>query len=188
MEEKEGLIVEYKALREEIKNNSQVIANIFTVTITGMAVLTGYGFKEKNWVIFLCSFVMLIPALWFIASQLESTVRIATYIRTCIEPYVDGLRWENKLSQLRKSNLVPERKYTLSITGIYGAIGITCILLSWIFFPWGGKGYSIIELVILIIASVVLVATMVQVILNVSKCFGQDFGSKYCKAWRELKE
>jgi predicted neutral ceramidase superfamily lipid hydrolase len=181
VENKETLITEYNSLREEIKNNSQVTAQIFTVTITATALLIGYATQTKNWIVFLSPFAVLIPSLWFISSQLESTIRIATYIKTFIEPKIEDLNWENKLFQLRRSGMMPERKYTLSITGIYGTIGLVCLVFSWVFMD-----YTTVNIIILSIVSPIVGGIMLFVALDVKKCFGLDFYLKYCKVWEEL--
>ena len=181
---KSELIAEYNMLQDEIKTNSQVTAQIFTVTITAAGLLIGYGLQARSWIIFFSPFAILLPSLWFISSQLESTIRIATYIKIFIEPKINGLEWENRLCQLRKKVMIPEKKYTLSITGIYGAIGFGCLILAWVLIG----DYSLSNVSILSVATIIVGCILIIVIINVRRCFGLGCYSNYCKAWEKLLE
>lgn len=84
---------EYEALRQEIITNAEMIAEVFTISITVAVMIIGYGIQRtqeqkgeaSRGLLFLCPLGILIPSLWFIFSQLESTVQIATYIQTFLE-------------------------------------------------------------------------------------------------------
>ena len=71
-----------------------------------------------------------IPSLWFISSQLESTVQIATYIQTFIETGQDVLNWETRLSLLRQVGTSPGTLYTFSISTVYIGLGLVSFVLS----------------------------------------------------------
>ncbi len=136
---------EYGALRAEILNNSTIIAQVFTISITSVVAFLGFGLqsKSKNWIFFLSVFAVLIPSLTFISSQLESTVRISTYIMTFYEngesasPDTNALfNWENRLYKMRfhdnaaKTSAGSDRPYTFSISDLYLGLGITAVMLS----------------------------------------------------------
>ena len=107
---------EYEALRQEIIANAGIIADVFTISITAAVVILGYGIQREqetegdtgSWLLFLCPLGILAPSLWFISSQLESTVQIATYIQTFLEKRQDVLNWETRLSLLRQAGTSPE--------------------------------------------------------------------------------
>ena len=162
MEKQEILIAEYKSLRDEIKTNSQMTGQVFTFAITVSAALLGYGLDKGYWGIFLSPFVVLIPSLYFISSQLESTTRIAAYIQNYIESKIDELNWETDFLTLRKNKLLPsKRKYTLSIAGLYGGIGFVSILLSWLFL----KCYSVKNVAIISVVSIIIIIFMTNGII-----------------------
>lgn len=183
MENKDDLITEYKALREEIKTNSQLTAQVFTIAMTASAALIGYGLQASYWPIFLSPFAILIPSLYFISSQLESTTRIAAYMQIYIEPKLEGLNWETEFLNLRKNKLLPaRRKYRFSISGLYGAVGFVCLLLSWLFL----KPYSIKNIAIISVASIILIILMANAILIIQRAFKIEFCLEYNESWRKL--
>ena len=142
MEQKQIIIEldfsEYEALRQEIIANAGIIADVFTVSITAAVVILGYGIQREqetegdtgSWLLFLCPLAILAPSLWFISSQLESTVQIATYIQTFLEEGQDLLNWETRLSLLRRAETQPSMLYTLSISTVYIGLGGVSLMLS----------------------------------------------------------
>ena len=142
MEQKQIIIEldfsEYEALRQEIIANAGIIADVFTVSITAAVVILGYGIQREqetegdtgSWLLFLCPLAILAPSLWFISSQLESTVQIATYIQTFLEQGQDLLNWETRLSLLRQAETQPSLLYTLSISTVYIGLGGVSLVLS----------------------------------------------------------
>lgn len=179
----DALIAEYEMLKAEIGSNSQVIATVFTITVTAVAALVGYGLEMRNWLVLLAPFAVLLPSMWFIASQLESTVRIAAYIQVFIEPSLPGLNWETRLSRLRCVRTVPDRRYTLSITGIYGALGIACLLLSWVFAP-----RDMIVYVSAGIATLGLGGLTLWLSTHCRRCFTQEHVEQYIKSWTMIRD
>ncbi len=183
MDLKDQQISEYNALKEEIKSNSQLTAQIFTVSITATALLIGYGFQEGNWLIFLSPFAIIFPSLWFISSQLISTVRIATYIRVFLEDDNEGLNWETRLAKSRRYRSKSDSRYTLSITGIYGGIGILCVVLSWIYVEKTNT-----KIIVLALTSLILIVLLTYLTANIRRCFKSDSYDNYCENWKKVKE
>ena len=129
---------EYEDLRQEIIANAGIIAEVFTISITAAVVILGYGFQREqeteedtgSWLLFLCPLGILVPSLWFISSQLESTVQIATYIQTFIEKGQAALNWETRLSLLRQAGTQPGKLYTFSLSAVYMGLGVVSLVLS----------------------------------------------------------
>lgn len=139
--ETQAMIAEYTALREEINNNSSVIAQVFTISITGAVVILGFGIEQKLWTICLVPALLLLPSLLFISSQLESTVRIAAYIAVFIEPNPSVrkyMAWETALGHTRKGNGKSKGKgrdrsrlyYLRSVLGIYLMGLLACVIVG----------------------------------------------------------
>src|SRR4030042_3520296 len=93
---------EYKHLYQEIGSNSQISQNVFVANVTVTAALIGYGLNNQTGSIFLAPFAILIPSLFFIASQLDSTTRIAAYILVFLENSSPGSNWETRWLALRE--------------------------------------------------------------------------------------
>lgn len=124
-------IEEYRHLYQEIGRNAQVSQNVFVANFTVTAALIGYGLSEPTGPIFLAPFAILVPSLFFLASQLESTTRIAAYLLVFFESDSKEFRWETRWLKLRKRGLLPaQRMYTLSLSGLYGLLSIVCLLLA----------------------------------------------------------
>ncbi len=132
---KDARLGEYQSLRDEIGRNSQITTNVFLANVTATGVLFGFAFETANGVIFLSPFAILIPSLFFLVSQLESTTRIASYIKVVLEPEL-GLAWERDWWEVRRRGLLPRRrKYTIAISGLYGTLSAFCVFLAAVY--WG---------------------------------------------------
>lgn len=178
----EGVLAEYQVLQAEITTNSELTAHVFTITTTATAALIGYGIQSRSWLVFIAPFAVLLPSLWFITSQLQSTVRIASYIRTFIEPVLPGLAWETRLLRLRDRRPALESKYTLSLTGIYGALGFASLGLAWAFADYG-RVSSIVALALL---TMVCGGVTMWLSWHCRKCFRREAAGAQDEWWREL--
>ncbi len=171
---------EYKTLRAEIDRNSQLTATVFLATVTVTSALIGYGLSLKLGPIFLSPFAIIIPALFFISSQLESTTRIAAYIMVFFEVNPDELKWETRWLEVRQKGLLPHRrKYTLSISGLYGALSVGCIMLAG--FYWN------IDWWIYGIAAGLIAFLVFFGVLSLRRAFSLQFCQQYIDAWTKLK-
>ncbi|MBN2000439.1 hypothetical protein JW935_23010 [candidate division KSB1 bacterium] len=178
---------EYQYLYDEIKGNSQHCANIFTISITVTASLIGYGISSGIWGIFLAPFVLLIPALYFLSSQMESTIKSATYIYVFIEQGNKSISWETDWLQLRQNGLVPSNpmgKYTVSISGLYGFISFLCLGLAWIYLT----PRNLENIILLSSMSVFISILMFIVLRTIIVIYKDDFIQKYIQAWQVLKQ
>ena len=169
---------EYKQLYSEIGRNSQITANVFLANVSVTAALIGYGLTSEMGVIFLSPFAIIIPSLFFVASQLESTTRIASYIKTFHESDSDKSNWESRWFSIRDQRLLPyKRKYTLSISGLYGLLSLTCLALAFFYWPYSYWYYGATGLVILIL--------VVFGILSVVNAFSMETCKDYDEAWQQ---
>ena len=143
--------------------------------------LIGYGFNAESGLIFLAPFAIIIPSLFFLASQFESTTRIASYISVFIEEGNDNLNWESRWFLLRKKGLLPsQRKYTLSLSGLYGLLSVVCILLALLY--WNSDRW----LFVLVVSPIILlVAIGVRFLV---KAFSLDLCEAYINAWKRIDE
>lgn len=155
---------------------------MLTVTFTGVAGLVGWGVTSEAWALFLIPFVVLLPSLWFIASQLTSTIRIATYIEAYIEPNVTGMGWESRLSIARDSCRLPDRRYTLSTSMLYGLVGAACVVLAWVY---GLRDASVTRIVVLGAGSVLLLGLTAVLSVRVHETMTPEFRDGYLKMWHD---
>ncbi|MFC1943639.1 hypothetical protein ACFLWO_03565 [Chloroflexota bacterium] len=173
-------VEEYKTLRAEIDRNSQLTATVFLATVTVTSALIGYGLSSKLGPIFLSPFAIIIPSLFFISSQLESTTRIAAYIMVFFEADSEELNWEARWLKIRQDGLLPhKRKYTFSVSGLYGALSTGCIMLAGFYWNIDWWIYGI---------AVALIALLVYFgIFSLRHAFSLQFCEQYVDAWTKLK-
>ena len=175
----EEQLEEYKQLYEEIGRNSQISQNVFVANVAVTAGLIGYGLDAESGTIFLSPFAIIIPSLFFLASQLESTTRIGSYIGVFIENHSEKLNWENRWFELRKKELLPSRrKYTLSISGLYGLLSIVCLLLA--FQYWNDE----IWIYFVVVSPIVVLVSMGVSLLI--RAFSLEHCEAYINAWKKL--
>jgi hypothetical protein len=181
----DGLLEEYRTLRDEIRHNSEITARTFIFTVTVTVTVIAAGLTIGFWAIFLSPFAIIVPVMYFLASQLESTTRIASYIRVRLEPKLEGLNWQTDWFRLREKKLISHRhKYTSSITGLYQGLSVVCLLLSWIYLF--SKDHDLIHVIILSITSVIVVVLITLATLSIRNAFSSSFRDRYNKAWLDL--
>lgn len=176
----DDLQLEYQALRDEILSNSQLSAQVFTVSITAVGAFIGFGMETENWLLFVSAYAILLPSLWFVSSQVEATVRIGSYIRVFHEWSRADFNWETRLGSLRLSQRISDTRYTISITGIYGVLGVACLGLAWYFKPRGTDGTILLAIatVVLIVAGSVLSRQVTRALAN---------ADRYVDAWEAVR-
>lgn len=136
-ENEKAMLKEYKVLRQELLEIQKtriwgVLA--YLVVVSGVSALQSYFFTP-----FLYIFLIFaaLPFLWYTANRERSRIRIASYIKTVIEPQVSGLGWEAHISEWRFivpgkrkiQRIIDHWRYIFSLTGIYLLIVITCFSL-----------------------------------------------------------
>lgn len=106
MEKQECMLVEYQALREEIIADKGNRMNVLGFTIAGigaaMAFVLGLEssaletYNNFSFGLIAYALIMILIALILTSNLTKSIARIGSYIKHNIEPYVDGLGWENQ--------------------------------------------------------------------------------------------
>ncbi len=182
MTDQDVRLEEYRHLYQEIGRNSQISQNVFLGNVAVTAGLIGYGLDSGSGPIFLAPFAIIVPSLFFLASQLESTTRIAAYIVVYFEDRIPALRWETRWLAIRQTpNLLPsKRKYTLSLSGLYGLVSAVCLLLALAHWDHGAWPY-------LLVASAIVVL-LVEGISLIIHAFSLALIEDYVDSWRRLRE
>ena len=172
---------EYKHLYQEIGRNSLISQNVFVANVTVTAALIGYGLSQQAGSIFLAPFAILVPSLFFLASQLESTTRIAAYLVVFFESDSTELHWETRWLALRERGLLPtRRKYTFSLSGLYGLLSAVCLLLALRYWEFCVGWYLAV--------AVPIVVAVIAGVAAVLAAFSLTRVNAHIAAWRQLKE
>ena len=122
---------------------------------------------------------------------MESTTRIASYLKIFHENKEDGPKWETRWFRIRDPDTLPSKRlYALSISGLYGLLGFICILLSFLY--W--KDYKCISNINLssykdlIIITIPIIVLLLWSILLLRRAFSLELCKKYDDEWTKIKE
>ncbi len=172
---------EYKHLYQEIGRNSQVVQNVFVANVAVTSGLIGYGLNSGYGPIFLAPLAIIVPSLFFLASQLESTTRIAAYLLVFHERDNPALNWETRWLKIRKQRLLPsKRKYTFSLTGLYGLISMLCVVLAYQYWTYSVEWFF---------AAIVPIGLLIALgIRSVTQAFSLELVESYINSWEALKD
>ncbi|NOZ82451.1 MAG: hypothetical protein GXN98_01330 [Euryarchaeota archaeon] len=168
---------EYESLRAEINQNSQITSTVFIASITVTASLLGYGLNAGSGLVLLSPLAILIPSIFFITSQLESTTRIAAYIAVFLE---EGKGWESRWFELRRRGMLPRRRtYTISLAALYAGAGLLCVLLAFMYWEYGLLLFALAALPPLLLLYLGLRAML--------ESFSMEMCRAYMRAWESLR-
>ena len=187
MADTSSLETQYNTLYAEIQQNSNISAMVFTTSMTATAALIGYAISSEIWGIFFAPFVILLPSLFLIASQLTSTIKNASYISVFIEPELGKVNYETDWYKIRKAGLVPHGPmggYIFSVTGLYGLVGILCLGLPWLYLD---LSYTP-DVILCSVVSFIVIVLMLIAIKTLKSSFSLEFLEAYHQAWEKIKE
>jgi hypothetical protein len=131
------LVAEYTGLRDEINSNSMVAAQTVTIAFTAAVAFISFGLERQNWLIFFAPVVLNTILAVFVASQYDSTVRIAAYIRRRFEEGAfTELMWESGMNVIRTrfKKDMPTFSYVSSLALTFILLNLTSCGLSVYFF------------------------------------------------------
>jgi hypothetical protein len=112
--------IEFKALQDELLENSKKIYQIIGVSITLSSGLIGYCFTPAHFPIVWCRpfallspFFIIIPAMVLIESNQLATVRIATYLKVVYEEFFNCQEstegWQSAIQWCRECKFGPKK-------------------------------------------------------------------------------
>lgn len=116
----------------EIQSNSKSVDSALALIVTSATGIIGISTKlgdGLNYFAFLLPFIIIIPATYFIYSQLNSTARIASYIKVFHESQESGILWESRLSLLRSMPAEASKsRFSISLLGMISGVSSICLL------------------------------------------------------------
>jgi hypothetical protein len=195
----EELLFEYDQLRREILQQDiqsiQVVAGVLVLVSALMTVAFRVAVSNLlvKGLLFLLAQVIVCIGLWQTVQRAYISLRIASYLRTFIEPKTAGLKWENRLrnfrgrAQLTFRHLRPGEFFTYLL--IYLCLIIVNFLLS--------AGYVIYQLrlspfltlaIVLIGCLGALTIWFLWTSLRILKRYTANSGEIFDTIWKEVKE
>ncbi len=124
---------EYSRLCTEIDANSNRIFTVLGIIFAAFSAIFGFGIDKQNSVFIICALIPMIPGLFIIASQYNSTNRIKTYLIIFYEDEDSKVKWETRLRELRKSRFYKSNYHLAIKISILSVFGIS-ILYSQLYF------------------------------------------------------
>lgn len=113
MDKKTQLWNLYQQLKGEITLSDTRNNQIKNTLITASGVIITIGFHQENperpWII-LCVLILIIPLYGILFGNRKNIWRISTYLRTFIEPELEGVQWETHLDKQRNSTSNKSKK------------------------------------------------------------------------------
>jgi hypothetical protein len=143
-----GYLLEYESLRSEIMKRQQARELILGVTMAALGVILGQLFSnqnvtncsiqdiERSFILLCVGFLFIFGAVIFTVHHTQQMDVISGFIRTYIEPNVEGILWESKWTLLRQSdtNKLLKSKLPLGTSkyfaGYYLILTVSLVLIA----------------------------------------------------------
>ncbi len=187
----ENKIEEYRQLYREIHSNSDKIAFALGVIYSGTSGIITYGlnnYKESSEFMFLSPFLLIIPLTFFINSQINSTVRIAAYLKVFHEDRDSGIYWEHRLGIFKSPEKLKNSKYARSLILIITGIAVVCILLTFFTISNSNTLISRNNNAVKVISSVVLSFILLYGLYGLAKAKTKEYKQHYVDKFEEIKK
>ena len=201
MEKRNQSIEEYKHLYSEIHSNSDKVSFALNLMFTLTSAIIAYGLKDyenSSEIIFLTPLIFIIPLSHFIYSQMNSTVRIAMYIKVFHESKENGLQWENRFGKFKTPKELNHSKYAKSLKLIVMGLVSICILLTVLRLSHSLiQQYELITLnensVIIVrgILALIAIVGVVRILRKILRSIDDTksvYATKYFEEWNKIKK
>ncbi len=183
----------------EIQSNSKSVDSALALIVTSATGIIGISAKlgdGLNFVAFLLPFIIIIPATYFIYSQLNSTARIASYIKVFHESQASGILWESRLSVLRSMPAeASNSRFSISLLGMIGGVSAICLLgvcyqifvIAKIVFADGSTYMDMTYLIFLILAVGIVGFLMHKGLTNIHNA-KKHYAIRYYQKWLMIRK
>jgi hypothetical protein len=143
MDDEEGKSKLYDLLTQELRDAENQIYQIVNIGSAAVAAILAAGFNQSSHVlrllIFLTSYLIIIPMIRLIKGNRARIWRITTYMRTHLEPGLPGIKWQTDLALSRAKNwkssfITPSQIMVVQLaTVVVGAAAFIdlCLVANW---------------------------------------------------------
>ncbi len=173
--------VEYESLREEILFSMQTVKNYRNLLYTIVTASLAYAFDKDEAMLFLIPFCAIIPLYLLTMHQIDSTMRIGTYIYVFIEPGTD-CQWETRLY---KYDCLHRNQYSTKKPSIdpYWCISFCCLALSVLKL----KGIPLnLNFYLTVLMQIILIIICIYIFTN-KRVDYLTIKEKYINEWKEIQ-
>jgi hypothetical protein len=110
MDKEQQLWNEYAVLRDEIKSADTIKYQIMGFVVAAAAAILVKGFDQANLFarsfIVMCVYIVTFPGYRLLLANQRRTWRNSTYMCVFIEPKLDYINWESRLSKIRSGKMM----------------------------------------------------------------------------------
>jgi hypothetical protein len=195
----EELMFEYDQLRREILQQDMQSIQVLVGVVLLVSGLTTIAFGVAvtsllvKGILFLLVQVIVSIGLWQTVQRAYISLTIASYLRTFVEPQIEGLKWESRLKKYRRRAqvLFPHSRFGEFIN--YLLIYLLLIIVNFLF----STGYVIYEMrlspyLYLAIALIIFIGTLtlwfIRRSLGILRRYSADSGEVFDTIWKEVKD
>jgi len=195
----EELMFEYDHLRREILQQDiqsiQVVVGVILLVSALMTIAFGVAVSSLlvKGLLFLLVQVIVCIGLWQTIQRAYTSLTIASYLRTFVEPKTVGLKWESRLQNFRNRAQITFRHLRVGEFFNYLLIYLFLIIVNFLL----SAGYVLYELrssPFITLAGVLIVCVGALTIwflwtsLRILKMYTADSGGAFDKIWKEMKD
>jgi hypothetical protein len=195
----EELMFEYDHLRREILQQDiqsiQVVGGVILLVSALMTMAFGIAVSSLlvKSLLFLLVQVIVCIGLWQTIQRAYTSLTIASYLRTFVEPKTAGLKWESRLKNFRNRAQGPFRHLRLGEFFNYLLLYLILIIVNFLL----SAGYVIYELrlspfltlaVVLIVCIGALTLWFLWTSLRILRSYTTNNGGAFDTIWKEMKD
>lgn len=96
----DGMITEYKILRDEINQKIDLVNSLTTFTLTTIVAILTFALTKKNPLLYLLPFCIIIPMYMRISYYRSAMVKISAYMIVFLEEEIEDINWETRNAYL----------------------------------------------------------------------------------------
>lgn len=135
MSEREEVLREYQALREELLSWMERRNRRLDITWAGLAALVGVAFVTGTAELAAVALLLVASGWRDDARFLRNIISIGSYIRSYIESDLAGIRWETTLAKIH-GDFTPcfTRRLKIAALSSYGIFGVVCTITFLVIF------------------------------------------------------
>lgn len=195
----EELMFEYDHLRREILQQDiqsiQVLVGV-VILVSGLTTVA-FGVAVSSLlvkgILFLLVQIIVCVGLWQTVQRAYTSLTIASYLRTFVEPKTTGLRWESRLKQYRGHTQVRFRHLRFGEFFNYLLIYLVLIIVNFLF----SAGFVIYEMrfsaflflaIVLILCVGIFTLWFIGTSLRLLTRYSENSGEAFDAVWNQVKD
>lgn len=180
----DGMITEYKILRDEINQKIDLVNSLTTFTLTTVVAILTFALMRKNPLLYLLPFCIIIPMYMRISYYRSAMVKISAYMIIFLEDEIEDINWETRNTYLMDN--IERKDGSIVLSARYYenfVLSIICYIL-YIYNYISGKEINITS-IIYILAPSLLVIWIWHIVRHINDIESEK--KEWIKEWEKVK-